>query len=129
MAADVGHGGNRLTGDCDAHPSVSEEFRRFAELLAERAGPWTEQARQATGDGAPCTWCPLCAVIGLLRGERPELAARLAEHGAGLLAVLREAATPAPQEPAANPGPAGSPPPRVQRVVVRRPGDADITGC
>ena len=32
-----------------------------------------------------CTWCPLCQLIGLLRGERPDLAERLTEAGTAFL--------------------------------------------
>jgi hypothetical protein len=63
----------------------------------------------------------VCAVLAVLRGERPELAARLAEQAGGLVAVLRaaleEGAGAAP--PAADTGPATSRP-RVQRITVAR---------
>lgn len=84
---------------CDGHDSVSAEARALAELLAEALEPWAQRLRDTVDarGGQPCddipiscTWCPICAVLGLLRGERPELAARLAEHGVGLLTALRE---------------------------------------
>lgn len=109
---------------------MSEEFRRLAEALAERADSAAQPERQ---EGlTACTWCPVCAVVGLLRGERPELAARLAEHGAGLLAVLREVVA-APQG-ADDPADGSAPPPprpRVQHVTVRRSGSGEAggTGC
>ncbi|MGH4022369.1 MAG: hypothetical protein ACRDT0_24665, partial [Pseudonocardiaceae bacterium] len=90
--------GPRAEG-CDVHGRVSEEMRALAELLVERIEPWARRVRDGTvqqdpeNDATPstCTWCPVCAVVGVLRGERPELAARVAEHAVGLLAAVREA--------------------------------------
>lgn len=121
---------------CGAH-STAEELRLLAQLLVERSEPLVARLREGTRpfakdgpfaqDGPePCTWCPLCAVVGLVRGDRPELAARLAEHATGLLAVLRDAAAqpdPAPHRTPSEPGP------RVQRVTVRRGGEAGGPGC
>ena len=67
---------------------------------------------------ATCGWCPLCAGMAVLRGERPELAVRAAEHAAGLLTVLRAALAerePAPAEPDAE-----EPADRVQHIAVHR---------
>jgi len=115
---------------CDGPARVTEELRQLAELLIERLGPWTQRLREGTGppgqDGQPpCARCPLCAVVGLLRGERPELAAALVEHGAGLLAVLREVSAP----PGPGPESATAHPTRVQRVPVRRTGEGGGPGC
>ncbi|WP_345425299.1 hypothetical protein, partial [Actinomycetospora chlora] len=37
----------------------------------------------------PCSWCPICALVAALRGEQPELTARLAEQASGLMMLLR----------------------------------------
>ena len=47
-----------------------------------------------------CAACPLCALMAALRGERPELVQRLAEHLGGLVTLLRSALD-EPAEPAA----------------------------
>jgi hypothetical protein len=51
-------------------------------------------ARIATG--APeCAWCPLCQLVSVLRGDRPEITERFAETQvavAGLLRALADAA-------------------------------------
>ncbi len=87
------------TRGCDAHGDVPTEVRALAAMLAEALEPWAQRLRDAAADrdGHPgsavsstCTWCPVCAVVGLVQGQRPELAARLAEHGVGLLTALRE---------------------------------------
>jgi hypothetical protein len=109
---------------------LAEELRLLLDALAERAQPMLNRmAAESTGpDGehtpATCGWCPVCAGMAVLRGERPELAVRAAEHAAGLLAVLRAALadrTPAPptsaSKDASSEQPAGE---RVQHITVRR---------
>lgn len=116
--------------ECDAHGAASAELRGLAELLAEALEPWAQRLRDTAEDrdglpGTTCTWCPVCAVVGLLRGERPELAARLAEHGVGLLTALREllAAQEGGAEPAARQNGSGDRrQPGAQHVPVRRTG-------
>jgi hypothetical protein len=112
-------------GGCGTHATPGAELRALAVLLLERLGPALERARAgavrpgAAQPGAACASCPVCAVLALVRGERPELAARLAEHASALLdalaAALDEPATPAP------PGAAPAPARRVQRIPVERP--------
>jgi hypothetical protein len=120
---------------------LAEEARLLLEALAERAEPWlnryADSAAAAPEPGAEhspatCGWCPVCAGIAVLRGERPELAVRAAEHAAGLLAVVRSALAPpvpAPADPAdpaapAEPRPEPEAAPRVQKINVRRKGAA-----
>jgi hypothetical protein len=75
---------------------LAEELRLLLDLLADRLQPWLDrmaaehQEHEAAGQRpVSCDWCPFCAGLAVLRGERPELAVRAAEHAAGLLAVLR----------------------------------------
>ena len=113
---------------------LAEEARLLLDALAERAQPWLN--RLATGepaaDGTPhtpatCGWCPVCAGMALVRGERPELAVRAAEHAAGLLSVLRaaladpSAETASASSDASEDEPEDEPEPgRVQKIEVRR---------
>lgn len=154
---------------CGPHAGLGAELRAVAVLVLDRLGPALDGlGREGTGrdgsdrDGSgregsgrdagasgeappegssPCSVCPVCAVVALLRGERPELAVRLADHAAGLLDVLRTALN----EGAGAPAPAGRPtgPPtaspssapesparRVQRIpVVREPARAGGGRC
>lgn len=140
--------------DCRTHGNIPDEVRVLAELLAHRVQPWLERIAQAPGaehtgtggeaaggprgDGAPCTACPVCAVLSALRGDRPELVSRLAEHASGLLAVARELLNPPPGTTDDEPAPART---VVQHVPVHhvtvhhvpvRPAGADkgsATGC
>lgn len=97
---------------------LAEELRLLLDALAERAQPLVNRWAAAAEDGehtpATCGWCPLCAGIAMVRGERPELAVKAAEHAAGLLAVLRTALVP---EPVPDPAPSDE---RVQHITLRR---------
>lgn len=87
---------------------LSEEIRLLVELVVERAAPWldgviaaghgSEDAGHAAAGGnddgdtdaaARCSWCPLCAIVAVVRGERPEVVARVLEQAAQLIALLR----------------------------------------
>ncbi|KZB84513.1 hypothetical protein [Amycolatopsis regifaucium] len=74
-----------------AHLSLIEEIRLLVELVVEHAAPWLEDVISA---GHGCAehegdWCPLCAIVEVLRGGRPEVVARLLEQAAQLVALLR----------------------------------------
>jgi hypothetical protein len=114
---------------CGTHAGLGTELRAVAVLALDRLGPVLERVRTEPGtlqSAEVCAVCPICAVVALLRGERPELAVRLAEHAAGLLAVLQAALHEG--DPAAWPHPAATAPPpppaptrRVQHIRVERP--------
>ncbi|HSK61972.1 MAG TPA: hypothetical protein VK935_23265, partial [Actinomycetospora sp.] len=79
-----------------AQERLTQEARATASALLDWLG--TRVDRGAAGEGAPsrpaqsagpCTWCPVCALVAALRGEQPELTARLAEQASGLMALLR----------------------------------------
>ncbi|MFD5828902.1 hypothetical protein [Lentzea sp. NPDC060358] len=105
---------------------LAEELRLLLDTAAERMQPWLQRVAEA-GDGThtpeTCGWCPVCNGVALLRGDRSELAAKAAEHAAGLVAVLRAAL----REPAAPAAPAEEPVPdagqRVQHIKVVRKTD------
>jgi hypothetical protein len=97
---------------------LAEELRLLLDALAERAQPWLNRLATEPDDEhtpATCGWCPVCAGMAVLRGERPELAVRAAEHAAGLVAVLRSALA-----PAETPQPSSSGDDRVEHITVRR---------
>jgi hypothetical protein len=137
--------------DSAGHPlpgaRLAEEMRLLLDALAERAQPLLNRLAAApTGEQgehnpATCGWCPLCAGIAVLRGDRPELAVRAAEHASGLLAVLRDALAQRPQAAPEGPAdesapPAPATPPadepandRVQHIQVRRRGADGVGEC
>ncbi|MER5266732.1 hypothetical protein ABTZ99_32035 [Actinosynnema sp. NPDC002837] len=101
---------------------LAEELRLLLDAAAERAQPWLHRVAAAEGehDTRTCGWCPLCNAVALARGDRSELAAKAAEHVAGLIAVLR-AALAEPSPPVSEDEPVRPEKPRVQHIpVVRR---------
>ncbi|HEY2272704.1 MAG TPA: hypothetical protein VGH30_08015 [Jatrophihabitantaceae bacterium] len=52
--------------------------------------------------GAVCQWCPLCQFMAVLRGERPEVTARVADAGTAVASAFRavlDAAATRPSDP------------------------------
>ncbi|WP_328442644.1 MULTISPECIES: hypothetical protein [unclassified Amycolatopsis] len=117
---------------------LAEELRLLVEMVAEKAAPWLEgvvaaghgDPDQAKPGGSACGWCPLCAIVAVVRGERPEFVARLLEQLAQLVALLRAVLADRwePDEgvhmpgfrPAPRPATDGMASPRVQHITVRR---------
>lgn len=106
---------------------LPDEVRKLVEALAGRAEEYLAGldrsgdgsngegfrdlggARCACGRVAPsCAWCPACGIVGLLRGERPELAAWLADQLTTFAAMVRscgdEPASPGGDAPGESPG-------------------------
>ncbi len=124
--------------DETAGPRLAEEIRLLVEMVVEKAAPWLEgvvaaghgDPDQAKPDSSACGWCPLCAIVAVVRGERPEFAAKLLEQLAQLVALLRAVLADRwePDEGVHMPGfrPAPRPPAdasvsvRVQHITVRR---------
>lgn len=94
--------------------------------MPEEREPLADEARRLLGlaqdwakrtipehTGPDCQWCPLCQFVGLLRGEHPEVAERIAEAGTALAdavrgivdSVAKPAAPPEPQPRRPRPGP------------------------
>jgi len=82
--------------------SLTEEIRLLVELVVEHAAPWldglvsaghgtehTKEDRDVATPSGNCGWCPLCAIVNVVHGERPEFVARLLEQAAQLIALLR----------------------------------------
>ena len=109
------------------------------------ATDWIDQARglldvlkqnlsaPADGEhGGDCRWCPLCQAAAIVRGERPEVSAALADVLTATATALRSFADAdadagaRPDRPdVADPEPAGDrtegpgdPPPAVQRIEI-----------
>jgi hypothetical protein len=106
---------------CGGHAGIGEEMRVLAIAALDRVDPVLDRLRSEPAGDTPdvCATCPICAVIAALRGERPELAVRLAEHATGLVAVLRAALEDGAPAPAAA-EPAARPERRVQHIRVER---------
>ena len=112
---------------CDAHAGASAELRALARTALDRVEPVLDRLRiepPTPVSAETCAVCPLCTLVAVLRGERPELVQRVAEHLGGLVTVLRaaleEAAEPAAPPPART---ASGSPKVVQRIRVERVGE------
>jgi len=134
--------------DQDGLARLTTEIRLLVEMLVEQAVPWLDElfaaghGRSSGGEqpsddaaAAPCQWCPLCAVVALGNGERPEFVVRVFEQAAQLVALLRavladrwepESGVHMPGEPATRDTSTTSP--RVQHITVHRRDDTQRNG-
>ena len=69
-----------------------DQARRLADAVRASAEP----APGATADehGGDCRWCPVCQLAAVVRGERPEVTAALADVLTATAAALRAFAEP-----------------------------------
>jgi hypothetical protein len=107
---------SRADQSCGGHAGLPGELRAVVLLALERITPLLERVttEPATGPSS-CANCPVCALLAALRGERPELAVRLADHASGLVTALRSALEDT------EPSPRPEPPTRtVQHIRVER---------
>ncbi|MBD8507733.1 hypothetical protein HT102_14690 [Hoyosella sp. G463] len=72
--------------------AAARELRMLAQVIIDKFEPalraYADEEHEPAG-GAACTWCPVCAVVALARGENHELITVLARHGATVLGFLR----------------------------------------
>ena len=81
----------------------AESARRLLDVLRPPSGDTAPPGEDRPAHGADCRWCPVCQTAAVLRGERPEVTAALADVLATTASVLRDLAG----EPARSGGPAG----------------------
>jgi hypothetical protein len=112
------------------NPDWIDQARRLLDAL--RAGPAPTAADAAPADDAPdgghssdCRWCPLCQAAAVVRGERPEVTAALADVLAATATALRTfaaAGAPPPGESGSeateDERPDTDDPPAVQRIEI-----------
>lgn len=115
------------TGGDDARstPDLAEETRRIVGAVQD----WMQRTVPESHGGPDCQWCPICQFAGVLRGERPEVADKLAVAGAAVAEALKsivELATAPPSRGGGVPQPAHERPrprPRVERIDLDGPDD------
>ncbi len=103
-----------------------EQARRLAETLrGVLAGAAAHVPPAGPEAPAECRWCPLCQLVAVLRGERPEVTAALADvlrataDALHAFAAAPDAPRPAqPQHGPADVPPHADPPPVVQRIEI-----------
>ncbi|MFC9358644.1 hypothetical protein ACFTZB_19005 [Rhodococcus sp. NPDC057014] len=113
----------------DDHAQLLAELRTLAEtaldrlepILSRAAAPHTAAdaagADPGAGQWSGCTWCPVCALAALIRGEQHDLVTLLAGQASVLIAVLRQILDehtdhdpPGPGAPEPGPGDGGGTP-------------------
>ena len=92
--------------DQDGLNRLTAEIRLLVEMVVDHALPWLDELLAAGHDGpsagerdgqddsdegnaATCQWCPLCAVVAVSRGQRPEFVVRVFDQAAQVVALLR----------------------------------------
>jgi hypothetical protein len=80
----------------------AESARRLLDVLRPSTGTAAVPGEERPVHGADCRWCPVCQTAAVLRGERPEITAALADVLATTASVLRDLAG-EPARPEAGP--------------------------
>lgn len=120
-----------MTSPHDPGTRLADELTLLIGAVADQVGPWLDRVAESGHDehGATrsaCSYCPVCAVIAVLRGEPNELAARGVDRAADMVALLRAVLADRwepgePHMPGFRPEPPEpEPAARVQRIRVRR---------
>ncbi len=72
--------------------AAARELRMLAQVIIDKFEPalraYSDHEHEPPGATA-CSWCPVCAVVAIARGENHELVIALARHGATVLGFLR----------------------------------------
>ena len=93
-----------------------DSARRLLDTLRPVAGATAPTGQQHSAD---CTWCPVCQVTAVVRGERPEVTAALADVLTATATALRTfAAAGEPAGPQAAAADEADPPPPVQQIEI-----------
>jgi hypothetical protein len=97
------------------HGTIGDEAAKLVDALQDWARRnFGDPATSHIATGAPeCTWCPICQLIAILRGDRPEISEKVSEAGASLVAALRAVLDAAAAGPPRPPDEAAS---RVQHI-------------
>jgi len=81
-----------------SHGTVSEEAVKLLDALQDwlRREPLSEHL----ATGAPeCSWCPICQLVAVLRGERPDVNEKIASIVAALRAMFDDVDAQSAQQP------------------------------
>lgn len=87
------------------HGTLAEEARRLAEAFSDWTHDHPVGLAADAGTSENCRYCPLCQLIAIVRGQRPEVSARLVESGTAFLDALRSLVSPPGGERDEEPAP------------------------
>ena len=101
-------------------PDWVEQARRLMAGLGQTLGSALREGDAAGAHPADCSWCPVCQVAAVVRGERPEVTDALADVLTAAAAALRNvserASAAATEHGAAEEPPPPAPP--VQHIEI-----------
>jgi hypothetical protein len=96
-----------------------DQAQRLVEALRSNLPAADAPSTEAEAHSGDCRWCPVCQVAAVVRGERPEVTAALADlltTAATALRTVAEAGRPAATD--AEPAEDGEPPAPVQQIDI-----------
>ena len=103
----------------------TDQARSLLDMLKQGLAAPSGSDEDAGPHGRDCRWCPVCQAVAVVRGQRPEVTAALADVLTATAAALRSFAEAGRPDPAGEPageapadsGP-GDPPPVMQRIEI-----------
>ena len=90
---------------------VGEELRLLLSAAISAVEPILGQLTSPDAPASDCTWCPVCALVALKRGEQHPLLTAISDHGVTLLALLRDVLADAAEGHGGQAGPGPTPAP------------------
>ncbi len=98
-----------------------DQARRLLDAFVQ--GQAAPAADRSASHGADCAWCPLCQAAAVVRGERPEVTAALADVLTATATALRTFAESGQPDGSGMPAESGDEPraeprPAVQRIEI-----------
>jgi hypothetical protein len=83
-----------VTGAADPSPEVRKLATTLLAVLAPLLEAATKFAPGPDAEASKCQqpWCPLCAAVAVTSGEAHPLTTMVAEHGAAMVAIMRQLA-------------------------------------
>lgn len=96
-----------------------DQAQRLVEALRSNLPSADAPETDGAGHSGDCRWCPVCQAAAVVRGERPEVTAALADlltTAATALRTVAEAGQAA--EPSAEPEQEGEPPAPAQQIDI-----------
>lgn len=74
------------------HSDVAADLWALAETVLTRLEPMLRRAveEQSAASAQGCSWCPVCALAALIRGEQHDLLTLVATEGATVVAMIRQ---------------------------------------
>ncbi|SDJ13679.1 hypothetical protein SAMN05444157_1924 [Frankineae bacterium MT45] len=83
------HGSAGGAGGSEPLGSVADEAGKLFAAMQDWAAHNLGDASHIATGAPECTWCPICQVIAVLRGDRPEVSEKIATAASAAVEALR----------------------------------------